>query len=415
VQRNVISDYKDVVSDYIERFGNISNDMQTDTNAQFSNADTEAYIEGPEKPDSTTSAESPLQFVIDRQFSVLLDKLDEPDDSVEVGSLFSKQGITSLADGTVHAVVHHVFKACWLKGSGYGDFLDHEGDIEIKTGEWEPFSGTVAEDISKLNFMYSRRITYAHPRTTMLMFGPKNAPANQVQYMYVFGRGSGGISNEPDWQARLDGCKPRRGVVLAVTQFDGIPMADTFKVLTYFAFNESSESSPKTNVQIGLHVHFIKSTMLKSKISSGVKDELVDLAKHWIEFANARSCKLRRQSSVRLDPITGDIVEETPNPDSLGERTDTDGKSSRNSSARSVQFRDTSGKRILDRRVSGVLGTLNDIVVANTGIFLLLALVLVVFLQYQWFMSLTYQLDELKQALVQEVVHMGPESAEKTH
>jgi hypothetical protein len=119
----------------------------------------------------------------------------------------------------------------------------------------------------------------------MLMFGPKNAPAKQTQFLYLYGRGSGKISTFED----LKSCRPRRGVVLTMTQFDGIPMADMFKVLQYWGFEDhGSSDSPAVLMSIGVHIHFIKSTLLKGQIVSGVRDELAVLSKKYLTWSRSR-------------------------------------------------------------------------------------------------------------------------------
>ena len=173
--------------------------------------------------------------------------------------------------------------------------MHSEGDLDINVGEWTPFSGAVPEDIAKLKFTYSRTCTYAHPRTTMLMFGPKNAPAKQTQFLYLFGRGSsalGTTTNDNGDDSTYKTARPRRALVLTMTQFDGIPMADMFKVLQYWAFEDRrpySEPSELCRITVGVHVHFIKSTMLRGQVISGVKDELTVLAKKYIIWAKNRT------------------------------------------------------------------------------------------------------------------------------
>jgi hypothetical protein len=328
-----------------------------------------------------------------------------------MAKLFSTIGVTSLAKGDLSVPVHHVWKACWLRASGYGDFLDDEGDLEIKTDEWQPFDGSVPEDIAKVKFTYARNVSYAHPRTTMLMFGPKNAPAKQVQYLYVHGRGSGLTSKDDRWSERIEGCKPRRGLVVAVTQFDGIPMCDTFKVLTYFSFNETSANPPRTAVEVGVHVHFIKSTMFKGKISSGVKDELVDLAEHYVAFADKRSHKFRRGSSVKLDPVSGVLVEETPDADTLNEKRvkgvagDADAveleiRGAVGSRRSSKQLSDADAMRLATRRPTGLIGAVNNIVIDYAGIILLLGIALLFAMQYMWYRALVYEMQASRDAAI---------------
>ena len=71
----------------------------------------------------------------------------------------------------------------------------------------------------------------------------------------------------------------------------GIPLADCFKVLQYWTFEknrnmtggESGEASNDTTmVTVGLYIHYIKSTMMKGQVTSGVKEELIGLSKRWL-------------------------------------------------------------------------------------------------------------------------------------
>jgi hypothetical protein len=187
----------------------------------------------------------------------------------------------------------------------------------------------------------------------MLMFGPKNAPAKQTQYLYLpvkdapatlasvkkkprafqrtispevasdFGTDSdsdeGSISDMDSTSAvwrDSGGCLsdesvdlastsaqdpltvlrrqcPRRGCVMTVTQFDGIPMADCFKVVQYWAFERGgpggrSASAASTTIKVGVAVHFIKKTILKAQVFSGVRDELRELSKRWCVYFESR-------------------------------------------------------------------------------------------------------------------------------
>lgn len=137
-----------------------------------------------------------------------------------------------------------------------------------------PFSvftaNEVPEDPCKIVFGSSRLVQYSHPRTSMLMFGPKNAPATQMQYLRIS-------------HASNDG-EPCQYIILTVTQFDGIPMADTFKVLQYWCLERDSVNASECLVRVGCFVYFIKSTMFKGQVIGGVKDELLVGASKWCDF-----------------------------------------------------------------------------------------------------------------------------------
>lgn len=96
-------------------------------------------------------------------------KPTNPDDGVLISSLFEKSNVFPLHSQQVAGSISDIWQSCWLLGSGYGDFLESQGDLEVKTGEWEPMSAPCAEDITRLPFSHKRPFSYSHPRTTMLM------------------------------------------------------------------------------------------------------------------------------------------------------------------------------------------------------------------------------------------------------
>jgi hypothetical protein len=146
--------------------------------------------------------------------------------------------------------------------------------------EWKanPTAPGVMEDVAKLPFHFTRNWFFQHPRTTMLMFGPKNAPTQQRHYLCVPFQETqdGKFTPENFAKVKLD-----KFAILIVTQFDGIPMADVFRVLLY-QFYETVDGG-KCQVRMGLGMHYIKSSMFKSQIISGTKDELVVQLASWVE------------------------------------------------------------------------------------------------------------------------------------
>jgi hypothetical protein len=214
---------------------------------------------------------------------------------VNYETLFQTSDITKLHDCQFDATSSALWQVGWQKNAGYRKFLESEGDIEIQMSEWEPFNELVEKDLSKLTFHFRRTCTYLHPRTSMLMFGPKNATAQQVQYLHL-----------PEWVGKetshvtvenLNKMYPvSNAIVMSATQFEGIPMSDVFKVYMYWTFEavrSSEEQSGATSemtiaslcrVRMGLRVDFLKSTMLRSQIFAGTKEELEVLSKQWEQF-----------------------------------------------------------------------------------------------------------------------------------
>lgn len=166
-------------------------------------------------------------------------------------------------------------------------FLELEGDFDITLGKWEPYENTVTEDLTKSTFDFRRDMVYLHPRTSMLMFGPKNATARQVQYLSIPGYA--------DYKKRKncgdDGWNEVKKVksvfVVTVTVFEGIPMNDVFKVVQYWPFNGNECDNMKCSVKIACSIHILKSTMFKGQIAQGTREELSMLCKKYISFAKS--------------------------------------------------------------------------------------------------------------------------------
>lgn len=151
---------------------------------------------------------------------------------------------------------------------------------------------------------------FFHPRTDPMVsfMGPENASAQQIQYLHVSKPWQGGSD--------LSDMKFNNGVIFTVTQFTHIPMADVFKVLQYWSFEPKKDIAPSINpttiVRMYVGIHYNKYTMLKSKILSGTKDDLVELVKAWakhvvkvIEAAPSTKKKAmrRRKSSLKGDGL----------------------------------------------------------------------------------------------------------------
>ncbi|RYG66933.1 DUF4782 domain-containing protein [archaeon] len=189
------------------------------------------------------------------------------------------------------------------------DFLRDEGAQDLKYTEWalngsgnSASSSNVEEDTHlKLQYSFCREFVYAFPRTTMLMFGPKLAPIKQCHYLYLTREGACARTLDDLETATL-----KRAVVMFVTKFDGIPMADVFKVLQYWVLEERGNG---VYMQIGVAIHYVKSTMFKSQILSGTKEEVGMLLKRYEAYAALRASefvKAEQQQQQRGDDCSAD-------------------------------------------------------------------------------------------------------------
>ena len=156
----------------------------------------------------------------------------------------------------------------------------------MKTSEWTALKENPSEDISKLSFVMSRTVDYLHPRSDSMVnfMGPKNATANAVQYLYV-PKNLAFDSSRP-----INSWNVHRGVILTITVFQGIPMADVFKVMQYWTFEPSKDSLtglPKkdsTTVRMAVAIHYCKMTMLKSSILAGTVSDVSVLVQKWCVY-----------------------------------------------------------------------------------------------------------------------------------
>jgi hypothetical protein len=198
---------------------------------------------------------------------------------VKIENLFQKHGIILLGNYNLDACSPaHLFRSFWMPCNGYVDFLSSLGDFDISMTEWTAVGKTpIAEDIMKLPFQYTRDLNYLHPRTTFLMFGPKNATGIQKQYLYLTPSDDGsGTAID-----KLSSSQPWQGIVMTVTELQGVPMCELFRVVVYWSFEPSGKDMTISNVRIGLNIHMLKPSLFKSQIIGGTKEELDEQAKRW--------------------------------------------------------------------------------------------------------------------------------------
>jgi hypothetical protein len=216
-------------------------------------------------------------------------------------SMIADHHLIVLAKKAVPFACHHFFLSNLRYGNAYTKYLETQNDFDISNTEWEPFSESVPEDVTKTAFRWKRRFNNMHPRTTMLMFGPKNCSVKQDQYLslLVSTDVAGKMGSLSFDQIRVYG-----GVLLTIYEFDGIPMGDVFKVLQYYIFTpatvlhrdgasgvatiSSNGNENGSQVTVGLTIHFRKSTMFRSQIISGSSEESGAQARNWLEGAEKK-------------------------------------------------------------------------------------------------------------------------------
>ena len=134
------------------------------------------------------------------------------------------------------------------------------------------------------------------------MFGPKNAPTMQTQYLYLPGWNK---KTQPLTSSLLDNARPARGVIMTLTSFQGIPMCDVFKVLQYWSFEWNHGDHNRTEMRVGLAIHYMKTSMFKAQIYGGSKEELTVQSLKWLNYAE-KCC--HGQPSEMTSTIVEEVV-----------------------------------------------------------------------------------------------------------
>jgi hypothetical protein len=152
----------------------------------------------------------------------------------------------------------------------------------------------VSEDLTKTKFQYERDWEYDHLRTTMLMFGPKMAPTKLKQYIFLY------CEHETifDSDYTMEDITPSSMIVLNVSFCEGVPLADIFKVLQYWTFSTSLDGK-SCEVGIGFGIHYLKSSMFKSQIASGARDEMIKQIDDWFNYIPSILQKRQKEKAMK--------------------------------------------------------------------------------------------------------------------
>lgn len=156
--------------------------------------------------------------------------------------------------------------------------LDKEGCFAISVGEWE-FAEKGSEGFlnewCKERYQQKRLVFFKFNRKSHLYLGPPVADVKQTQY------------------CRMEG-NDRCALAISGT-FDGIPYADTFGV--EMRWSARRKGTNDVVVDVGLHVEFKKSTLLKKQIKSGTIAETTPIHGRLFEEAR-RVCSIGGEGAV---------------------------------------------------------------------------------------------------------------------
>jgi hypothetical protein len=80
-----------------------------------------------------------------------------------------------------------------------------------------------------------------------------------------------------------------------------------FKVLQYWNFEVNANDVSKTDVRVGLAIHYMKTSMFKSQIFGGSKEELTEQSLKWLKYAERQNKssveEIRRQRTLVEEDI----------------------------------------------------------------------------------------------------------------
>lgn len=185
----------------------------------------------------------------------------------DLAALFKAHEVTVLLDEEVDLDLDHL-SAYWREGRTHKRFLLAEGDLDLEHGEWTSLGAaySASEDFLNLTFSGCRNFSYAHPRNSMLMLGPKNTLAQQTQF----------LSELADPSARTI-------IVMTVTKLSGFPLSDKFKVVQYWTASTVMDSQ-RTRLTVGVKLFFMSETIFRRQIVGGTEAETKTLSESWARF-----------------------------------------------------------------------------------------------------------------------------------
>ena len=234
-----------------------------------------------------------------------------------VKALLMDTDTTLLVDALVPYTATTVFRECWLGSHHFHDFLTLSGERAVKGGEWAPLGGARLHlsDKSRIPFAYTRSLTFQHMRSFLAL--PVPVPglppfANVIctQYLYLFGvksRRSGSSSSTSSWNINdaLGGCRPHRGVVLSITECAPSlrPLQDSFRVLTYWAFDQAGADKKSCHVRCCVQVPVIHSApFLTPHLIDGLVDRAAMRARELHAFQADRMAEYSREQDSSAAP-----------------------------------------------------------------------------------------------------------------
>lgn len=187
---------------------------------------------------------------------------------------------------------------------------------------------------------------------------------------------------------------------LTVTQLDGIPFSDCFKVLQYWVCTRGADPQ-RTAVTCAVGVHFIKSTMMKGNITSGVREEMIPQVKRLFASLVNNIVDYAILSSVSKSAIPSAVEQPIlPVTETTGSRRSV---SSSLAMAAAAAASSSKASEETDRKTGGVLSMFEDRTFTMTVVGVLSFIVLYQFYSNSVILgsvsNLTAKIDKLESAI----------------
>ncbi|KDO32925.1 hypothetical protein SPRG_02618 [Saprolegnia parasitica CBS 223.65] len=203
-------------------------------------------------------------------------KNGDDDDFVPLAPDEALLGMTGVLDCEMPGNVRDVFDTLFANGLGqtfYTNVMVSTKDIDISVGAWQlltsdtPKEVTSGFKVSTETFTHYRRVESKHPPKVSFPGLPPYAECVRHQLYRHHGDGK-------SWS---------RLIIADVLRMNKIPFSDYFEIETRWVFTRDGKKF--THAQVGLVIHFLKSTWFKSQIVSSTISESKEAFETWFDPA----------------------------------------------------------------------------------------------------------------------------------
>ncbi|CAK4670653.1 unnamed protein product [Aphanomyces euteiches] len=218
--------------------------------------------------------------------------LKEDDDFVPLPPDETLPKMTKILDCEMQSDVQTLFDVLLSDTKGrtfYRKYMESTNDKDISIGDWQPMESCPRDAMSKLcvskdTFAQYRKVESKHPPKVTFPGLPQFAECTRHQVC----RHETTDGDEKSWT---------RFIVAETLRMKKIPYADYFEIETRWVFTRDGRKF--CHAEVGILVHFIKSTWFNNQINSSTISETKDAFEIW---ANQAMAQLRLHSPTATPP-----------------------------------------------------------------------------------------------------------------